>query len=152
MHDNRKRECSVKFALMMESHVNCVWWQVLQLPQYSVNIHADQWPEEIETPALPTYSPVGRGPQMVCVCVDGMNLKCALHWHIHISVHSVLCQCIHAHTHTHARTHLHTIWGQQKLTGLKLLWSCEKWLWLNKTALRVQAHIVVHWKYQRSVI
>ena len=30
----------------------------------------------------------------VCVCVDRMNLKYALRWHIHISVPSI-------HTHTH---------------------------------------------------
>ena len=47
-----------------------------------------------------------RARARACVCVDGMNLKCALSWHIHIvfipyyaSVYS------QAHTHTHARTY-----------------------------------------------
>ena len=35
----------------------------------------------------------------VSVCVDGMNLKCALLLHIYTAVHSVQCQ----RTHTHAR-------------------------------------------------
>ena len=43
-----------------------------------------------------------------CVCVDGMNLKYAVCWHIHISVHSILCQCC-----TQAHIHPQTICGQQ---------------------------------------
>ena len=37
----------------------------------------------------------------VSVCVDGMNLKCALLLHIYTAVHSVQCQ--RTHTHAHAR-------------------------------------------------
>ena len=51
-----------------------------------------------------------------CMCVDGMNLKCALHWHICISVYSVLCQCIH--THTHMRILIP--FEDSELTGLKV--------------------------------
>ena len=45
----------------------------------------------------PLLAPSVHSPQMVweyvCVCVDGMNLKYAVHWQIHISVHSILCWC-----------------------------------------------------------
>ena len=54
------------------------------------------WLKGLGFRATSTFSPVGsrssNGMRMcVCVCVDGMNLKYALRWHIHISVHSVLC-------------------------------------------------------------
>ena len=65
--------------------------------------------------AMSTFSPVGtlssNGMRIyvcVCVCVDGMNLKYAVRWHIHISVHSVLCQC---YTQALAHTHPQTIRG-----------------------------------------
>ena len=38
--------------------------------------------------------------RVVCVCVDEMNLKYDLHWHIHISVLSMLCHCRCIHTNT----------------------------------------------------
>ena len=49
----------------------------------------------------------------VCVCVDGMNLKAALRWHIHKSVHSVLRQCY---------TQAHTLkpFEESEPTGLKV--------------------------------
>ena len=56
----------------------------------------------------PLLAPSVRGLQMVCVRVDGMNLKYALRWHFHISLPSVLCQC---YTQAHAHTHPQTIWG-----------------------------------------
>ena len=50
-----------------------------------------------------------------CVCVDRMNLKYTLHWHIHISLHSILCQY-------YTRTHKHILksFEDSKLTGLKV--------------------------------
>ena len=51
------------------------------------------------------------------MCVDGMNLKCVLCWHIHISVHSVLCQC---YTHKHTHTRIFKPFEDSELTGLKM--------------------------------
>ena len=71
---------------------------------------------------MSTFSPVGsqssNGMRMcVCVCMDKMNLKYALRWHIHISVHSVLCQC-----YTHKRTHTRIFkpFEDSEPTGLKV--------------------------------
>ena len=54
---------------------------------------------------MSTFSPVGSRSSdgmrvCVCVCVDGMNLKYALPWHIHISVHSIHASAVHKHMHT----------------------------------------------------
>ena len=56
---------------------------------------------------MSTFSLVGsRSPNgmRMCVCVDGMNLKYALLWHIHRSVYSVLCQYYNLYTQAHAHT------------------------------------------------
>ena len=37
--------------------------------------------------------------EYVCVCVDGMNLKYTLCWHIHIWVHSIYANAIYLHMH-----------------------------------------------------
>jgi len=76
-------------------------WTMIQLKQKQTG--------ELQREAMSTFSAVGsRSSNCMCVCVDGMNWKCALRWHIHISVHSVLCQC---YTQAHAHTHPQTIWG-----------------------------------------
>ena len=65
---------------------------------------------------MSTFSLVGsRSPNgmRMCVCVDGMNLKYALLWHIHRSVYSVLCQYYNLYTQAHAHTPPQTIWGQR---------------------------------------
>ena len=57
---------------------------------------------------------VGGGGGYVCVCyvcVDGMNLKYALRWHIHISVHSVL---------KHTLTRILKPFEDSEPTGLKV--------------------------------
>ena len=67
--------------------------------------------------AILTFSPIGsqssNGMRMHVKDVDGINLKCALLWHIQVLVHSILCECnmhmtrAHAHTHTHVCTCTH---------------------------------------------
>ena len=60
--------------------------------------------------AISTFSPIGSWPwNGMRVCVDRMNLKYALCWHIHISVHFMLCQC---YTQAHVHMHPQTIWAQ----------------------------------------
>ena len=49
---------------------------------------------------MSTFSPIGSRSSNGCVCVDGMNLKYALCWHINISVHPYYASAIHKHTHT----------------------------------------------------
>ena len=48
---------------------------------------------------MSTFSPIGSGPQMVCLCVCGWNELevCTTLAYIHVSVHSIPCQC---YTHT----------------------------------------------------
>ena len=78
----------------------------ISLTDYTLN-HSAISPSLKTTQQCPLLAPLVHGPktvwECVCacvrVCVDGMNLKYALRWHIHISVHSVLCQC---YTQAHA--------------------------------------------------
>ena len=50
----------------------------------------------------------------VSACVDGMNLKYALRWHIHID------QFILCYTQAHAHTHILKPFEDREPTGLKV--------------------------------
>ena len=80
-----------------------------------------------------------------CVCVDRMNLKYAVRWHIHISVHSVLCQ---HYTQAHAYTHILKPFEDSEPTGLKVdiaqrftHLSC-----LKHTSILSKTHCQTEWK------
>ena len=94
-----KRLASTTLLMHADAFSHCS--PMADLCQVALHLLKNGRNSSLDVSAISTFSPVSLLSSNVCVCMDGMNLKYALRWHIHISVHSMLCQYIHTSTHTH---------------------------------------------------